>query len=500
MVRESRSANAPMQHGRHDHQRDGGGAVRGAHGCPSRSIIGRPRRSRARCARPAGRKPGADDEHRVARPRRAAPRAAGARRTCTSASSGSASEQQRQAAEQHREDEQDPDAPAAAGCGPASACRPRRRSSARRSPRLTGRRGRAAGRPGARRDDAHPPRGCSVTPSSRPGRARRTSMSRSSRVCRRLTGSSSSPTRTVPRPRRTRTSSMWASATRWRRWMRTKPAAAHCSSRVAQRHPHQVARRRRCAAARSRRAPRRSVTSLRVTKRVTPPSSTAIVSSAPGSPAAPACPSRLDHPADRLGESLGPHRLEQVVGGAQVERVDRVLVVGGDEHDLRRRPEAGQHPGDVEAVQPRHPDVEEERVDRLAPPAPAAPRRRRPRPARARPGRAGRAGSASSSRAGASSSATRTRRPARRVSRVHARAVLRHPHADLGAGARRGLDDQAVVVAVDLAQPLVDVAEPDAVAVGLTGERPPHRVGVDAGAVVLDADQRLLRRRRGRRS
>ena len=54
---------------------------------------------------------------------------------------------------------------------------------------------------------------------------------------------------------------------------------------------------------------------------------------------------------------------------------------------------------------------------------------------------------------------------------------LGDPHADLGAGAGRGLDHQAVVVAVDLPQPLVDVAQPDAVAVGLAGQGAAHRVG-----------------------
>ena len=49
-----------------------------------------------------------------------------------------------------------------------------------------------------------------------------------------------------------------ARATSVLRWMRTNPAAAQRSSSVVERHPHQMACRRRCAGARSRRAPRRS--------------------------------------------------------------------------------------------------------------------------------------------------------------------------------------------------------------------------------------------------
>ena len=39
-------------------------------------------------------------------------------------------------------------------------------------------------------------------------------------------------------------------------------------------------------------------------------------------------------------------------------------VVGRHEDDCGRRGEASQHPGEVEAVEPGHPDVDEERVDR----------------------------------------------------------------------------------------------------------------------------------------
>ena len=99
--------------------------------------------------------------------------------------------------------------------------------------------------------------------------------------------------------------------------------------------------------------------SERLTKRVTPPRSTGICSSPlAGGPAA-----VLDHAAYRFGEPVLAHRLEDVVDGVQLERLDGVLLVGGHEDDRRRRPEPGQHLREVEAGQPRHLDVEEDRVD-----------------------------------------------------------------------------------------------------------------------------------------
>ena len=61
-----------------------------------------------------------------------------------------------------------------------------------------------------------------------------------------------------------------------------------------------------------------------------------------------------------------------------------------------------------------------------------------------------------------------------------------HPHGHLGAGAGRGLDDEAELVAEGVAQPAVDVAEPDRVARGVAGQRAAHLLGVLADAVVLD--------------
>ena len=61
---------------------------------------------------------------------------------------------------------------------------------------------------------------------------------------------------------------------------------------------------------------------------------------------------------------------------------------------------------------------------------------------------------------------------------VDARGVLGHPEGHLRACPGRGLDDQAEVVAVDLPQPGVDVAEADAVAVALAVEDGPDRLRV----------------------
>ena len=106
--------------------------------------------------------------------------------------------------------------------------------------------------------------------------------------------------------------------------------------------------------------------------RVTPPSSTGIVSSsttgAAGSPGADGIPAPFSLCATTTrriasDEPLGPHRLHDVVGGREGEGVDRVLVVGGDEDDLGSDAEARDDPGQGHAVQPRHRDVAEDDVD-----------------------------------------------------------------------------------------------------------------------------------------
>ena len=180
-----------------------------------------------------------------------------------------------------------------------------------------------------------------------------------------------------------------------------------------------------------------------------------------GRPARPA--PAVDHPAHRLGEPLGAHRLEDVVDGPQVEGLDGVLLVGGDEHDRRRRAKRASTWAS-RAREPGHLDVEEDRVDvgscstrsasvaeslvqHLADPRVAAEQvgelveRRRLVVDDEDLQRAARCGR----------------------SCVHSRGELRHPHDHLGAGAGRGLHDQAVLVAERVAQPLVDVAQPDRV-------------------------------------
>ena len=152
--------------------------------------------------------------------------------------------------------------------------------------------------------------------------------------------------------------------------------------------------------------------------RVTPASSTGIVSSS-GSAAAPAVPHRAgvdrgDDPADRLGQPVGADRLHDVVGGVHGERVDGVLVVGGDEDDLGPLGEPGDDPGQLHAVEPGHRDVGEDDVDVAGVEGRAA-RRRRSRRCRTSPMRwSWRSSQLSSSRAGASSSTTRARRAATR--------------------------------------------------------------------------------------
>src|SRR5450756_64651 len=66
--------------------------------------------------------------------------------------------------------------------------------------------------------------------------------------------------------------------------------------------------------------------------------------------------------------------------------------------------------------------------------------------------------------------------------------VLGNPEADPCAGAERRLDHEAVVVAIDLAQARVHVAEADAVTVLIPGQDPAHYFGVGSHAVVLDHD------------
>ena len=71
----------------------------------------------------------------------------------------------------------------------------------------------------------------------------------------------------------------------------------------------------------------------------------------------------LADPADGFGQAFGAHGLEQVVNGGQLEGLQGLVLVGGDEDDGRGTGEAGNHPGDVQPGERGHVDVQEERVD-----------------------------------------------------------------------------------------------------------------------------------------
>ncbi|GAA4956227.1 hypothetical protein GCM10023238_23610 [Streptomyces heliomycini] len=71
--------------------------------------------------------------------------------------------------------------------------------------------------------------------------------------------------------------------------------------------------------------------------------------------------------ADGLGQPFLADGLEHVVDGLQVEGLDGEVLVGGDEHDERRPGEPAEQPGEVEAVEAGHLDVEEDDVDGLGP-------------------------------------------------------------------------------------------------------------------------------------
>ena len=64
----------------------------------------------------------------------------------------------------------------------------------------------------------------------------------------------------------------------------------------------------------------------------------------------------------RIGEPRRIDRLQQVVDRVDLERLDGVLIVRGDEDDLRRRVVAEHPPRDLEAGEPRHLDVQEHDV------------------------------------------------------------------------------------------------------------------------------------------
>ena len=74
----------------------------------------------------------------------------------------------------------------------------------------------------------------------------------------------------------------------------------------------------------------------------------------------------------------------------------------------------------------------------------------------------------------------------RRRRRPYAGCELGHSECHVGARSRCRLDHEAVVIAVDLAQASVDVAQTNRVLAGLAGEHCTHHVRVGPDAIILD--------------
>ena len=70
----------------------------------------------------------------------------------------------------------------------------------------------------------------------------------------------------------------------------------------------------------------------------------------------------LGDAAQRRLQALALDRLGEVVDGLEVEGLQRVLGVRGDEHDRRRRRAQAQLGGELGAVAARHLDVEQQQV------------------------------------------------------------------------------------------------------------------------------------------
>ena len=75
-------------------------------------------------------------------------------------------------------------------------------------------------------------------------------------------------------------------------------------------------------------------------------------------------PGPMAEPPHDLGEPLGVDRLEQVVERLDRERLDRVLLVRGHEHELRRSGPTVHETSGVEPGEPGHLDVDEDHVVR----------------------------------------------------------------------------------------------------------------------------------------
>ena len=58
-------------------------------------------------------------------------------------------------------------------------------------------------------------------------------------------------------------------------------------------------------------------------------------------------------------QALGAHRLEEVVDGGELERLERALLVGGHEHEGGAARESRNGAGEVEPDSAGHVDVEE---------------------------------------------------------------------------------------------------------------------------------------------
>ena len=73
-------------------------------------------------------------------------------------------------------------------------------------------------------------------------------------------------------------------------------------------------------------------------------------------------PRRGGHAGQRLTQALEPDRLDEVVGGRHLERLERVLAVGGDEDHGRGSLGDGQRFREVQPAEAGHLDVEEDDV------------------------------------------------------------------------------------------------------------------------------------------
>ena len=121
--------------------------------------------------------------------------------------------------------------------------------------------------------------------------------------------------------------------------------------------------------------------------------------------------------ASACSSRAGVHRLQQVVDGVDLERLDGVLVEGGHEHQRRRRrrSRSSRRRATSKPAQARHLDVEEHEVGLVRGRRPPAPRGRCPPAPRLRRRRAARAGSTARR-----APAARRRRPGRAERVVHA--------------------------------------------------------------------------------